>query len=84
MPGVLKGCRTDERLTEARPMSASVVWLLPDDDVRWNSGWLGRVGASECREPDRERMWPDVEKGTGPALFAAPAEELERLSADGG
>lgn len=29
---------------------------MPDEE-RWNTGWLGRPGASDMREPDVERAW---------------------------
>ena len=28
--------------------------FVPEDE-RWNSGWFGRLGASDAREPEMER-----------------------------
>lgn len=46
-------CDDELRLTVDMPRSAR---LLPDD-VRWNTGWAGRGGASDARDPDIDRAW---------------------------
>lgn len=57
------------------PISAKFV---PEDD-RWNSGWLGRGGASDARDPDIDRTWLVV-KGA----LLTPEIEFDRFIADAG
>lgn len=35
--------------------------LLPEDE-RWKTGWLGRPGARDMREPEVERAWLEVNR----------------------
>jgi hypothetical protein len=68
-------CWKEERFTDDIPISAKFV---PEEE-RWKSGWLGRGGASDTRDPEIERTWLAV-KG---ALFT-PDIEFDRFTAEAG
>jgi hypothetical protein len=54
--------------------------FVPEED-RWNSGWLGRGGASDARDPEIERTWLAV---NGALFTLTPEMELDRFIADAG